>query len=96
VSVVDLKIVPSRPVTAEEVNAAIIAAADGPMKGVLAYTDEPLVSSDFNHNPASSTFALKQTQVIDGQLVRILTWYDNEWGFSTRMSDTAVAFGKYL
>lgn len=96
VSVVDLKIVPSRPVTVEEVNAAIIAAADGPMKGILAYTDEPLVSSDFNHNPASSTFALKQTQVIDGQFVRILTWYDNEWGFSTRMSDTAVALGKFL
>jgi glyceraldehyde 3-phosphate dehydrogenase len=96
VSVVDLKIVPSRSVTKDEVNAAIIAAADGPMKGVLAYTDEPLVSSDFNHNPASSTFALNQTQVIDGQFVRILTWYDNEWGFATRMSDTAVHFGKYL
>ncbi|MGA9659636.1 MAG: type I glyceraldehyde-3-phosphate dehydrogenase [Asticcacaulis sp.] len=96
VSVVDLKIVPSRSVTKDEVNAAIIAAADGPMKGVLAYTDEPLVSSDFNHNPASSTLALNQTQVIDGQFVRVLTWYDNEWGFATRMADTALAFAKFL
>jgi glyceraldehyde 3-phosphate dehydrogenase len=96
VSVVDLKIVPSRSVTKEEVNAAIIAAADGPMKGILAYTDEPLVSSDFNHNPASSTFALNQTHVIDGQFVRVLTWYDNEWGFATRMADTALAFAKFL
>ena len=96
VSVVDLKIVPSRSVTKEEVNAAIIAAADGPMKGILAYTDEPLVSSDFNHNPASSTLALNQTHVIDGQFVRVLTWYDNEWGFATRMADTALAFAKFL
>jgi len=96
VSVVDLKIVPSRSVTKEEVNAAIIAAADGPMKGVLAYSDEPLVSHDFNHDAHSSTFALKQTQVIEGQLVRVLSWYDNEWGFSTRMADTALAFAKHL
>ena len=96
VSVVDLKIVPTRSVTKEEINAAIKAAADGPMKGILAYTDEPLVSSDFNHNSASSTFALNQTHVIDGQFVRVLTWYDNEWGFSSRMADTAVAFGKFL
>ena len=60
------------------------------MKGVLAYTDKPLVSADFNHDPASSTFALPQTQVVDGTLVRVLSWYDNEWGFATRMSDTAV------
>jgi glyceraldehyde 3-phosphate dehydrogenase len=96
VSVVDLKIVPSRAVTKEEVNAAVIAAADGPMRGVLAYSNDPLVSSDYNHNPASSTFALPQTQVIEGQLVRVLSWYDNEWGFSSRMADTAVAFGKFL
>ena len=73
-----------------------MAAADGPMQGVLAYTDEPLVSADFNHNPASSTFALDQTQVIEGSMVRILSWYDNEWGFATRMSDTAIQLSKHL
>jgi glyceraldehyde 3-phosphate dehydrogenase len=96
VSAVDLVFNASREVTKDEVNAAIVAAADGPMKGVLAYTNEPLVSSDFNHEPASSTFALNQTQVISGKLVRILTWYDNEWGFSSRMADTAIAFSKFL
>ncbi|MGN6366040.1 type I glyceraldehyde-3-phosphate dehydrogenase [Asticcacaulis taihuensis] len=96
VSAVDLVFNAGRDVTKEEINAAIKAAADGPMKGVLAYTDEPLVSHDFNHEPASSTFALAQTQVIEGKLVRILSWYDNEWGFSSRMADTAVAFGKFL
>ncbi len=96
VSAVDLVFNASRDVTKDEINAAIIAAADGAMKGVLAYTDEPLVSHDFNHEPASSTFALAQTQVIQGKLVRILSWYDNEWGFSSRMADTAVAFGKFL
>jgi glyceraldehyde 3-phosphate dehydrogenase len=96
VSVVDLKIVPSRSVSLQEINEAIINAANGPMKGVLAVTTEPLVSVDFNHNPASSTVALNQTQVIDGQLVRVLAWYDNEWGFSTRMSDTALCLGAFL
>ncbi len=96
VSAVDLVFTPKRAVTKDEINAAIIKAADGVMKGVLAYTSEPLVSSDFNHNPASSTFALEQTQVIEGQMVRILSWYDNEWGFSSRMTDTAIAFGKFL
>ncbi|MEP3629963.1 MAG: type I glyceraldehyde-3-phosphate dehydrogenase [Hyphomicrobiales bacterium] len=96
VSVVDLKFVPSRDVTAEEVNAAIIKAADGPLKNVLGYTDEPLVSQDFNHDPRSSIFALDQTKVLEGNLVRILSWYDNEWGFSNRMSDTAVALAKYI
>ena len=96
VSAVDLVFNASRDVTKDEINTAIIAAADGAMKGVLAYTDEPLVSHDFNHEPASSTFALAQTQVIQGKLVRILSWYDNEWGFSSRMADTAVAFGKFL
>jgi glyceraldehyde 3-phosphate dehydrogenase len=96
VSAVDLVFNAGRDVTKDEINAAIKAAADGPMKGVLAYTDEPLVSHDFNHEPASSTFALAQTQVIEGKLVRILSWYDNEWGFSSRMADTAVAFGKFL
>ena len=96
VSVVDLKIVPSRTVSADEINAALTAAAHGPMKGVLAVTDEPLVSCDFNHQPASSTAALAQTHVVEGQLARILTWYDNEWGFSTRMADTALAMAKFL
>jgi glyceraldehyde 3-phosphate dehydrogenase len=84
--------VPKRKVTVEEVNAALVAAADGALKGILAYTNEPLVSIDLNHNAASSTFALDQTKVIDGDLVRVMSWYDNEWGFSNRMSDTAVAF----
>jgi glyceraldehyde 3-phosphate dehydrogenase len=97
VSVVDLKVVPSRRVTVEEVNNAIkAAAASGPLKGILAVTSDPLVSMDLNHNPASSTVALPQTQVIDGLLVRVLAWYDNEWGFATRMSDTAIAMSKLI
>jgi glyceraldehyde 3-phosphate dehydrogenase len=97
VSVVDLKIVPGREVTKDEINEAMrAAAASGPMKGVLAVTDEPLVSSDFNHIDASSTVALPQTQVIEGKLARVLSWYDNEWGFSTRMADTALAMAKFL
>ncbi len=96
VSVVDLTFEASKATSIEEVNAAIIAAADGPLKGILGYTDEPLVSSDFNHDPHSSVFHLDQTKVLDGNMVRILTWYDNEWGFSNRMADTAVAMGKFL
>ena len=97
VSVVDLKIVPGRATSKEEVNAAFLKAAqDGPLKGILETTDEPLVSSDFNHIAASSTVALGQTQVIDGKLVRVLSWYDNEWGFATRMADTALAIGRLL
>ena len=96
VSVVDLTFEASRATTVEEVNDAIIAAADGPLKGILAYTDLPMVSSDFNHDPHSSIFHLDQTKVLDGNMVRILTWYDNEWGFSNRMSDTAVAMGKLI
>ena len=96
VSVVDLVVEAGRDVTVEEINAAIKAAADGPMKGVLGYTDEPLVSIDFNHIANSSTFALPQTQVIGGRMVRILSWYDNEWGFSTRMADTAMVMAKFL
>jgi glyceraldehyde 3-phosphate dehydrogenase len=96
VSVVDLKVVPGRSVTREEVNAALSAAANGPLKGVLAVTDDPVVSSDMNHAAASSTVALPQTQVIDGMLVRVLSWYDNEWGFATRMSDTALAIAKLI
>ena len=96
VSVVDLTFEASRPTTVEEVTAAIIAAADGPLKGMLGYTDQPNVSIDFNHDPRSSILALDQTKVLDGNMVRILTWYDNEWGFSNRMSDTAVAMGKLI
>ena len=97
VSVVDLKIVPGRDVTVEEVNAAMRAAAEAaPLRGVLAVEEAPLVSIDFNHVAASSTVALPQTQVIEGKLVRVLAWYDNEWGFSTRMADTALAMGKLL
>ncbi|MDW3203934.1 MAG: type I glyceraldehyde-3-phosphate dehydrogenase [Alphaproteobacteria bacterium] len=95
VSLIDLKFDAAKATTVEEVNNAIkAAAAEGPLKGVLATNEEPLVSIDFNHSPASSTFDLTQTQVIDGTLVRVLSWYDNEWGFSNRMSDTAIAMGK--
>ena len=97
VSMIDFKVVPSRDVTREEVNAAMVAAAaDGPLKGVLCVTDEPLVSIDLNHVAASSTVALPQTHVVAGKLVRILSWYDNEWGFSTRMSDVAVAMAELV
>jgi glyceraldehyde 3-phosphate dehydrogenase (phosphorylating) len=94
VSVIDLKFDASRKTDVEEVNGAIRQAAAGTLKGILETNEEPLVSIDFNHNQASSVFDLTQTQVIDGSLVRILSWYDNEWGFSNRMSDTAVAIGK--
>lgn len=95
VSVIDFKFVTKRPTSAEEVNAAIVEAADGTrLKGILGYYDEPLVSGDFNHDPRSSIFALNETKVIDGTFVRILTWYDNEWGFSNRMADTAAAMAR--
>jgi len=93
VSMIDLKFDASRATDAEEVNGAIKQAAAGSLAGVLATNEAPLVSIDFNHNPASSVFDLTQTQVIDGTLVRVLSWYDNEWGFSNRMSDTAIAVG---
>lgn len=96
VSVVDFKFVAKRPTTVQEVNDAIKAAAAGPMKGILDVVDAPLVSSDFNHNPHSSSFALDQTKVLEGNFVRVLSWYDNEWGFSSRMSDTAVAMAKLI
>ncbi|MDO6730358.1 type I glyceraldehyde-3-phosphate dehydrogenase [Marinovum sp. 2_MG-2023] len=96
VSVVDLTFEAARETTVDEINAAIRAAADGPLKGVLGYTDKPLVSSDFNHDPHSSIFHCDQTKVMDGTMVRILSWYDNEWGFSNRMADTAVAMGKLI
>ena len=94
VSMVDLSFVPKKPTTVEAVNKAIIKAADGPLKGVLSYTSDPVVSGDFNHNPSSSIFDLSETQVIDGRFVRILSWYDNEWGFSNRMVDVAAMVGK--
>ena len=96
VSVVDLVWTPGRTLTVKEINDALRAAAEGPLKGVLAVTDEALVSTDFNHVAASSTVALAQTQVIDGGLGRILSWYDNEWGFSSRMSDTAMAMARLI
>jgi len=96
VSVVDLTFEAARDTTIEEINAAIRTAADGHLKGVLGYTDKPLVSTDFNHDPHSSVFHTDQTKVMDGGMVRILSWYDNEWGFSNRMADTAVEMGKHL
>jgi glyceraldehyde 3-phosphate dehydrogenase len=96
VSVVDLKFVAKRVTTKDEVNAVIKAAADGPLKGVLGYTTEKNVSIDFNHDPHSSIFHMDQTKVLDGTLVSVLSWYDNEWGFSNRMADTAVALAKLI
>jgi glyceraldehyde 3-phosphate dehydrogenase len=97
VSLVDLTIEAKKKTDAEAINAAMVKAAKGNrLKGILAVSDEPLVSSDFNHSPASSTFDLTQTQVLDDTCVRVLSWYDNEWGFSNRMSDTAVALGKLI
>ncbi len=96
VSVVDLTFEAARETSVEEINAAIRAAAGGPLKGVLGYTDDKLVSMDFNHDPHSSVFHTDQTKVMEGTMCRILTWYDNEWGFSNRMSDTAVAMGKLI
>jgi glyceraldehyde 3-phosphate dehydrogenase len=94
VSVVDFKFRSKKKTTIEAVNAAIVKAAKGKLKGILETSDAPTVSIDYNHNQASSTFDLTQTQVIEGRFVRILAWYDNEWGFSNRMSDTAVALAK--
>ena len=97
VSLIDLTIESKRETTVDEVNAAMTKAAESnALKGVLEINKAPLVSSDFNHNPASSTFDVGQTQVLDGTCVRVLAWYDNEWGFSNRMSDTAVAMGKLM
>ena len=97
VSMIDFKFVAKRQTSEGEVNEAVVEAANSNrLKGILAYTDEPLVSADFNHNPASSTFAVKQTKVMDGTFVRVLSWYDNEWGFSNRMADTAVAMGRLV
>jgi len=96
VSVVDLTFEAARETTVEEINEAVIKAANGPLKGILGVTDQPNVSMDFNHDPRSSIFHLDQTKVMDGNMCRVLSWYDNEWGFSNRMADTAVAMGKLI
>jgi glyceraldehyde 3-phosphate dehydrogenase len=96
VSVIDLKIVAQRKTTKEEINETMKRAAEQQMKGILGYTTAPNVSIDFNHDPHSATFAMDQTKVQNGTLVRVMSWYDNEWGFSNRMADTAVAMGKLL
>ncbi|HEX8639724.1 MAG TPA: type I glyceraldehyde-3-phosphate dehydrogenase [Allosphingosinicella sp.] len=97
VSLVDLTFTPSRDTSVEEVNGALSAASEsGPLAGVLDYTDEPLVSIDFNHNPASSTVDSLETAVLEGKLVRVVSWYDNEWGFSNRMVDTAAVMAGLL
>ena len=96
VSVIDLKAVVKRATSPDEINRAMKRASEQELKGILTWTDQPNVSIDFNHDPHSATFALDQTKVMDGTLVRVLAWYDNEWGFSNRMADTAVAMGKLL
>ncbi|VDC30858.1 type I glyceraldehyde-3-phosphate dehydrogenase [Pseudogemmobacter humi] len=96
VSAVDLKFIAKRETTVEEINAAIRAAADGPLKGILGYTAFKNVSSDFNHDPHSSVFHLDQTRVLEGTMASVLAWYDNEWGFSCRMADVAVAMGRLI
>ncbi len=96
VSVVDLVFDAARDTTVEEINAAIWAASKGPLNGVLGYTEHPNVSADFNHDPRSSIFHMDQTKVMGGRMCRILSWYDNEWGFSNRMADTAVAMGRLI
>jgi glyceraldehyde 3-phosphate dehydrogenase len=94
VSVIDFKFVAKRATTKDEINGAVKRAAEQQLKGILGFTDQPNVSGDFNHDPHSSVFHMDQTKVMDGTLVRVMSWYDNEWGFSNRMADTAVAMGK--
>ena len=96
VSVVDFKFVPARATSVDEINDAVRSAADGDLKGVLGYTTEPLVSMDFNHDSHSSVFHIDQTKVMEGGLCRVMSWYDNEWGFSNRMIDTSVVMGKLI
>jgi glyceraldehyde 3-phosphate dehydrogenase len=96
VSVVDFKFVAMRATTKDEINGAVKRAAEQQLKGILGYTEQPNVSLDFNHDPHSSVFHMDQTKVMDGTLVRVMSWYDNEWGFSNRMADTAVAMGKLI
>jgi glyceraldehyde 3-phosphate dehydrogenase len=91
VSVVDLTFIAKRATTVDEVNQIVKSAAEGPMSGVLGYNDKPLVSIDFNHDPHSSVFDAGLTRVMEGKLVKVLSWYDNEWGFSNRMLDTTIA-----
>jgi glyceraldehyde 3-phosphate dehydrogenase len=95
VSLVDLTFTPKRATTVEELNKLVTAAAaSGPLKGILAYTEAPLVSVDYNHDPASSTYDATMTRVIEGNLVKVCAWYDNEWGFSNRMLDTTLAWSR--
>jgi len=94
VSVIDFKFVSKKPTSKDEINGAVKRAAEQQLKGILGYTNDPNVSMDFNHDPRSSVFHMDQTKVMDGTLVRVMSWYDNEWGFSNRMADTAVAMGK--
>jgi glyceraldehyde 3-phosphate dehydrogenase len=96
VSLVDLKFLAKRNTTVQEVNDALKAASEGALKGVMTYTLHPLVSSDLNHDPHSSTILIDQTKVIDGNFVNIMGWYDNEWGFSNRMADVTAVFAKTL
>jgi len=96
VSLIDLTFTPGRDTSVEEVNGLLKAAAEGALKGILAYSDEPLVSIDYNHDPVSSTVDSLETAVLEGKLVRVLSWYDNEWGFSNRMVDTAAAMARLL
>ncbi|HEY1361371.1 MAG TPA: type I glyceraldehyde-3-phosphate dehydrogenase [Xanthobacteraceae bacterium] len=96
VSMIDFKFVARRPTSRDEINGAVKRAAEQPLKGILGYTEAPNVSSDFNHDAHSSVFAMDQTKVMEGTLVRVMSWYDNEWGFSNRMVDTAVAMGKLI
>src|SRR5690349_9434758 len=96
VSVVDFKFVAKRATSKDEINSAVKRAAEQQLKGILAFTNDPNVSSDFNHDPRSSVFHMDQTKVMDGTFVRVMSWYDNEWGFSNRMADTAVAMGKLI
>ena len=96
VSMIDLTFQAKRPTTAKEINDAMVAAANGPLKGILGVNDKPLVSTDFNHDPLSSIFDLNSTHVVDGTFCRVVSWYDNEWGFSNRMNDTAAAMGRLI
>jgi glyceraldehyde 3-phosphate dehydrogenase len=96
VSLIDLTFQANRPTTAKEINDAMVAAANGPLKGILGVNAKPLVSTDFNHDPLSSIFDLNGTHVVDGTFCRVVSWYDNEWGFSNRMCDTAAAMGRLI
>jgi glyceraldehyde 3-phosphate dehydrogenase len=96
VSAIDFKFVAKRKTTKDEINGAVARASEQQLKGILGYTDQKNVSIDFNHDPHSSIFHMDQTKVMDGTLVRVMAWYDNEWGFSNRMVDTAVAMGKVI